>query len=106
MSDFMPGKKTITKWWIFGLALVILAVVVFTVLGYAGIIFETKVERKVFEESYQYQAGKKQKIATLEAQLAEIESQLSDPKLPSDVERQLKTQRAAIRVQLRAAKQQ
>ena len=70
---------------------------------YAGIIFQTDAERRVYERSYQYTAGQKQKLATLRAQQAEIESQLLDLKLDATTRRQLKAQQAAIRVQLRAA---
>lgn len=100
------NKKTMAGWWIFGLALAVLTVVVFVGLSYAGIIFQTDVERRVYEKSYQYTAGQKQKIATLRAQQAEIRSQLSDPKLNAVTRRQLKAQQAAIRVRLRAAQNQ
>jgi len=99
----MLNKKTVAKWWFFGLVLLAITVVVFAGLSYAGIIFQTDVERRVYERSYQYTAGQKQKLATLRAQQAEIESQLLDLKLDATTRRQLKAQQAAIRVQLRAA---
>jgi hypothetical protein len=82
--------------------LVILMVIIFAVLNAAGIIFSTEVERRTFERSYQKKAGDKQRSAILRAQLAEIESQLLDPKLDPNTKRQLKAQAAAIRVRLRA----
>jgi hypothetical protein len=105
MSDMEPSGKMIFKWWFIGLVLTVITVIIFTGLSYAGIIFQTDVERKVYEKSYQYKAGQKQKIAALRAQQAEIESQLLDPKLDSTTRRQLKAQQAAIRIQLRAATQ-
>lgn len=105
-NDLIPSKKGVFGWWAFGLILLVLSIVVITGLSYAGIIFQTDVERRVYERSYQYTAGQKQKIAILRAQQAEIESQLSDPKLDSTTRRQLKAQQATIRVQLRAATSQ
>ena len=104
MSGTEPSKRSVFGWWAFGLILLVITIAVLTGLSYAGIIFETDVERRVYEKSYQYTAGQKQKIAILRAQQAEIQSQLSDPKLDSVTRRQLKAQRAAIRVRLRAAR--
>lgn len=105
MSEEIISKKSVLKWWVFGLGLVVLAGVVFTALGYVGIIFETKVEREVYEESYQYKAGQKQKVAILRSQLAEIRMQLGSPGLDPAIRQQLMAKQAAIRVQLRAAAQ-
>ena len=97
------ARREAKRWWFWGLGLVVVTAIIFAGLSAAGIIFQTEVERRTFERSYQKKAGDKQKIATLEAQLAEINSQLSDPKLDPAVARNFKAQRAAIRVQLRAA---
>ena len=106
MSDeFTVSKWSVTKWFVLGLVFVVVAAVALTALSYAGIIFRTDVERRVYEKSYQYKAGQKQKIAILRSQLAEIESQLFDPKLDPVIRYQLKAKQAAIRVQLRATTQ-
>ena len=86
-----------------GLALLVMTIVVLTTLNYVGVIGSTVVERKVFEESFQYSEARKSEIATYEAQLAEINSQLST-QIPPATRNALKAQRAAINVRLRVAK--
>jgi len=70
-------KKDIGKWWIWVLFLIIITVISLFVLGYFGVIGRTIVERKVFENSFQYSEARKIEIATFEAQLVEIERKLS-----------------------------
>lgn len=102
-EDELPNWKSL-------IALIVGALVVFTIIGwglhYAGIIGDTYVERKVFENSYQYTAGQKKRIATLEAELAEIEVRLKDPKLDPTTKNNLEAQKRGIQVQLRAAKKE
>jgi uncharacterized protein YpmS len=105
-DELIPTKKGVFKWWAFGLLLAIITVCVFAVLSATGIIFQTEVERRTFERSYQKKAGDRQKISTYEAQLAEINSQLADPKLDPAIAKTLRAQRAALRVRLRAARNQ
>jgi hypothetical protein len=97
-------KKDFGSWWVWILALVILSVVALTALNYAGVIGKTIVEREVFEQSYQYTAGQKQKIATFQAQMAEIERQLASPDLDGQTRTNLEAQAASIRIQLNAAR--
>ena len=85
-----------------------LAVAAVLVLGIASswairsLIFvgDTIVEREVFEQSYQYTAGQRERIATFEAQLAEINAQLLRPDLPAGTRADYEAQAALIRVQL------
>lgn len=105
-NDMIPTKGAVLKWWMFGLALVVLSAIVLGGLSAAGVIFQTEVERRTFERSYQKKAGDKQKISIWESQLAEINSQLADPKLDPAIAQNLKAQRAALRVRLRAARNQ
>ena len=69
-------------------------------IGYFG---QTIVERKIFENSYQYTEAKKTEIATFEAQLAEIEY-----KLNSNIDEQtrinLEAQKAALKINLNVAR--
>ena len=58
----------------------------------------------MFEQSFQYSEARKSEIATYEAQLAEINSQLADPNLDEDTRRSLKAQKSAIEVRFTAAK--
>jgi len=97
-------KRELGGWWMYILGLMVVSILVFTGLNYAGIIGQTAVERVVFEQSYQYTAAQKAKIATLEAQLAENTSQLSNPDLEDSVRANLESQAAGLRVQLATAK--
>lgn len=101
-DELIPTKKGVFKWWALFLLLGILTAVVVAVLSATGVIFQTEVERRTFERSYQKKAGDRQRNAILRAQLAEIESKLLDPKLDPTTKRQLEAQAAAIRVRLRA----
>ena len=103
-DDMKEARRETKRWWFLFLGLIVVSIIVLGVLSATGIIFQTEVERRTFERSYQKKAGDKQKIATYEAQLAEIESQLRDPKLDAATKRNLRAQRAAIRVRLRAAR--
>lgn len=90
-------KKEFGAWWIWVLGLVALTVVVAGGLNVAGVF----VERKVFEQSYQHSTARKAEVATYEAQLAELSSQLSRGVVN---EEQIRSQMAAIRIRLAAAK--
>ncbi len=97
-------KKEFGSWWVWILTLTVFTVIVLTAFGYLGTIGKTVVEREVFEQSYQYTAGQQQKIATYEAQMAEIERQLADQDLDSQTRTNLEAQAASIRIQLNAAR--
>lgn len=96
--------KEFTKWWMWVLMLGIPTIMLLMLMSYMGVFTSTVVERKVFEESYQRSEGLKSQIATYEAQLAEIETQLAGAELSPRTRADLEAQRAAIRVQLRAAR--
>lgn len=99
-------KKEFTKWWIWLLFLIVASGAIFVFLSYAGIFGKTVVERKVFENSYQYSAGKKQQIATYEAQLAELSSKLINSNLDENTRSNIEAQMSAIRIQLRIVQNQ
>lgn len=102
--DSMHGeRREFGKWWVWILGLAILSGVIITALGYAGVFTKTVVEREVFEQSFQNSEARKSEIATYEAQLAEINSQLADPNLDENTRRSLKAQKSAIEVRLTAA---
>lgn len=96
-------KREVGGWWMWILGLVVVTVLVFTGLSYAGIIGRTVVEREVFDESYQKVAGDEQRIATFEAQKAEIEGRLNNPELDETTRANLEAQLSAINIQLDAA---
>ena len=96
-------KRFVGGWFMWFLFLMVIAIIVLSVLGYAGKFTNTVVERKVFEESYQYKEARKGEIAVFQAQLDEINRQLlteQDPVIRKDLE----SKAAAIRVQLSAAR--
>ena len=105
-DDMREARREARKWWVWALGMLVVTAIVISILSATGVIFQTEVERRTFERSYQKKAGDRQKIATLEAQLAEINSRLADPKLDPSVAQNFKAQRAAIRVQLRATRNQ
>ena len=102
--DRRAEQREVGSWWMWILGLVIVSVIAFTALSYIGIIGKTVVEREVFENSYQYTAGQRQKMATYEAQIAEINGKLSDSSLDASTRKNLEAQRSAINIQLNAMK--
>ena len=93
-----------TRWWAWGLALLVATMCVLGPLGYLGRIGEVTVEREVFERSYQRSEGLESQIATFEAQIAESEARLKNPELTEGARSNIEAQLAALRVQLGAAK--
>lgn len=95
-------KREFRGWWFMVLGLLVISVLIFTALGGAGRVAGVFVDRKVFEHSYQRSEGLAAQIGVLEAQLAEIQAQLSQP-LDEGTRQQLEVQLVAIRAQLKAA---
>ena len=93
---FKEEKKMITSWWIYFAILIVFTSLVFGLLNYVGIIGKTIVERKVFEQSYQKQAGDKSRMATYKAQLAQVNSKL----VMSPNDQDLLAQKAMLQVQI------
>jgi hypothetical protein len=99
-------KKYFAGWWFWVLLLIIVSAIIFAGLNYAGIIGRTVVERKVFEQSYQRSEALKSQIATYEAQIVEIQLQLSRGDLDSSTQANLNAQLSSIRVMLNSARRQ
>jgi hypothetical protein len=97
-------KKEFGKWWLWVLGLLVVSGVVFGLLRAGGLIGGTILERKVFENSYQYQAGNDARIDVFEAQLEELDRQLANPELDETQRANLEAQAAGIRIQLNAAR--
>ena len=102
--DMREERKETRRWWFFGLVLSVITIIVLTVLGYMGKFTGTVVERKVFENSYQYKEAQKREISIFEAQLVEISAQLSNQNLDENTRSNLEAQASALRVKLAAAK--
>ncbi len=86
-----------------GLALLVLTIVILVLLNFVGVIGSTMVEREVLKNSHQYKEARSSEVVMYEAQLTEINSQLSNTTDPA-TRNALKSQQAAINVRLRAAK--
>ena len=69
-----------------------------------GLIGHTIVERKVFENSFQYSEARKSEIATFEAQLVEIDCKLSSSTIGPNTRTNLEAQAAALRIMLSVAR--
>lgn len=76
-----------------------------SLLGYAGLFTGTVVERKVFENSYQYSESRKSENAIYRAQLAEIERKLMSSTLDESTRTNFEAQASAIRIRLAAAQE-
>jgi len=92
-------KREIMSWWFFIVLMLVLTIPIFGVLKYFGIIGSTVVERIVFENSFQYQEGMKQRAATLEANIAEIDMMIATGQGDKD---QLMAQKSYLNIQLNA----
>ena len=95
-------KKELGKWWVWILLLVVFTIIVLSVIGYFGKVTSTVIERKVFEESYQKQAGDSQRLRTYKAQLAEINSKLHLADI--NTKQSLEAQASMLRVQINSVK--
>lgn len=90
-----PEKKYFTCWWFWVLLLVIITTIILSVLSYFGMIGQTIVERKVFEQSYQKKEADKDALATYDAQISILRRRLRSQDITED-------QRAEIQAQIDA----
>jgi hypothetical protein len=97
-------KKYLGGWWVWICILLVGTVIVFSLLRYAGLIGGTIVERKVFENSFQYSEARKSEVATFQAQLVEIDRKLSNPEIDANTRSNLEAQASALRIQLSVAR--
>ena len=71
--------------------------------SYALMVVSKRVERAVLVQSHQYQEGMAERVAIMQASLAEIDARLVGT-LDASIRSDLKAQQATIRVQLAAAR--
>jgi len=93
-------KKLLGTWWVWVVFLLIATGIVLFGLNALGLIGQTIVERKVFENSYQYSEARKTAVAMYEAQLAEIQQKLINQSLDQNTRNNLEAQASAIRIRL------
>ena len=77
-----------------------------SVVGGGLLVWNTYVERKVFENSYQRSEDLKSSLALYKASLAEIESRLSNPNLDESTRRELEAQVSSLKIRIKATKEQ
>lgn len=105
MYDSKEDRKEFRRWgrtatWVVAFAFVVLTIIG-GVLHASGKLFNTAVEREVFEQSYQRSAAETQRFNTLTAELEGAEARLSAGNL-NDVQRaDLEAHAAALRIQIR-----
>lgn len=97
-------KKEFGKWWIWILVLVIITTITLSILSYVGLIGGTLVKRKVFENSFQYSEARKSEMSAFQAQLDQINIQLSNPELSPGERTNLRAAKAALTVQLQTVR--
>jgi len=79
----------------------ILTIVILAIIGGGLRIAGVFGERVVFENSFQYKEGMRQRANVLEAQIAEIDMQIS---INPDMSQQLSAQRKVLQIQLKGMK--
>ena len=92
--------KDFTKFYFIGIFFFIISAIIFSLINYTDIFLKTQVERVVFENSYQYKQGQKERIATLEAEIDEIENRLTNPNLDATIKKNLENQLSRLKIEL------
>lgn len=91
--------KDATKWVLWGA----LILVVLVGVNFALRPLDMFVDRQVMVNSHQYQEGRAERLATLEAGLAEVEARLRNEK-DQTVRGNLEAQKSALNAQIKAAR--
>lgn len=94
----MGDKIDITKWWLFLVFLIILAMVIFGMINYTNLFVGTIIERKVFEQSYQKKEADKTALTTYKAQLSNLKSKLRNPELNENSRYEIEAQIESIEI--------
>jgi len=98
LNSIDEEKRFVFAWWMWCLTLIIISVISFAGLRYAGIIAQTKVERVVFTNSQQYTEARKTEQITYAAEIAKINSQLERKDLSEATKADLRAQKAGLEV--------
>lgn len=95
----MGEKIEATKWFL----LIVGGLILLTMLGFIIKPIEKRVEREVLVQSHQYKEGMADRVAVLQASLAEIDARLASG-VDEQTRKNLEVQRSTINVQLVAAR--
>lgn len=96
----MSEKWEVFKWFLLAIG----GLLILTFVGWLLYPASKVVERKVLEQSYQYQAGQRERLATLEAALVEVDAKLAQLGAEDPLRGALEAQRTTIKAQLHAAR--
>ena len=99
-NEFREARKEGTRWWAWGLGLLVITMIVLGLVNVIGQGGRTLGERLIFKHSFQYSEAREREFTVYEAQLAEIESRLMGT-LDIDTRQNLEAQASAIRISLR-----
>ena len=102
----MSEKRFVGGWWMWILLLVVVTVVVGGVLRSLGMIGGTILERKVYENSFQYSESRKSELAMWNAELANIQSLLSSPDISKEQRNTLMARQRFLKMQIANANRQ
>ena len=91
-------KKYFRRWWLWFTLLIILTGVILIGLNYVGIIGQTIVEHKVFENSYQKYEADKTASTIYAAQLSQLRVKLNNSTLSESAKIEIKAQIDAITI--------
>jgi len=94
-------KKEFIKWWILLLLLLFITTIILFATGTIGKYFNTTVERKIFEQSYQKKEGDSKRIQSYKAQLASINVKLNG-NISNELRNELESQKAMLEIQLKS----
>lgn len=94
-NEFLEFFKS---WWILLLGLVLMTAPFLFALNSAGLLGSTFVERKVLENSYQYQSAMEDRNSMIGSQLAEIEALLENKDLDQQRRESLEAKARALRM--------
>jgi len=102
--NISSDKREVGGWWMWFLLLIAISGVALFMLNSMGLVGKTIIERKVFENSFQYSEARKSEIALFEAQLAEIDRKLMSRDLDENTRVNLEAQAASVRIHLSVAR--
>ena len=99
-------KRFVAGWFFWFVLLMVGASVIFGGLRAVGLIGQTAVERMVFEQSYQRQAGDNAKLNTFLAEKAALESLLRSQSITDAERADYQAQLSAINIQINSLERQ